>query len=87
MLENIPRLAVKHLAQHVERAEANSANLSGLDARKVHVGNAHLLRQLVEGNTAVGHDAIEPENDWHRSHLQRLVREFLQEDAIFEHER
>ncbi len=66
---------------------ANSANLSGLDARKVHVGNAHLLRQLVEGNTAVGHDAIEPENDWHRSHLQRLVREFLQEDAILKYER
>ena len=87
VFEDISRLAFKHLAQHVERAEANSANLSGLDARKVHVGNAHLLRQLVEGNTAVGHDAIEPENDWHRSHLQRLVRKFLQEDAIFENER
>lgn len=73
VLEDVPRLAFKHFAQHIERAEANSSDLTRLDAREVHVGNTHFVGKLVQGYMAICHDFVEMKNDRHRPHLQGFV--------------
>ena len=85
VFEDISRLAFEHLAQHVERAEANRPDFAGLDAREIDVGDSHLVSKLVQRDMPIRHDLVEMKNDWHRAHLQGFVRKLLQKYAVFEH--
>lgn len=87
VLEDVPRLAFEHFAQHVERAEADRSDFAGFDAREVHVGDPHFVGKIVQRDVPVRHDLVEMKNDWHRAHLQGFVRELLQKDTVFEYER
>ena len=66
VFEDISRLAFEHLAQHVERAEANRPDFAGLDAREIDVGDSHLVSKLVQRDMPIRHDLVEMKNDWHR---------------------
>ena len=85
VFEDISRLAIEHLAQHVERAEANRPDFAGLDAREIDVGDSHLVSKLVQRDMPIRHDLVKMKNDWHRAHLQGFVRKLLQKYAVFEH--
>ena len=66
VFEDISRLAFKHLAQHVERAETDCPDLAGLDAREIDVGDSHLISKLVQRDMPIRHDLVKMKNDWHR---------------------
>ena len=85
VFEDISRLAFEHLAQHVERAEANRPDFAGLDAREIDVGDSHLVSKLVQRDMPIRHDLVKMKNDRHRTHLQGFVRKLLQKYAVFEH--
>ena len=85
VFEDISRLAFEHLAQHVERAEANRPDFAGLDAREIDVGDSHLVSKLVQRDMPIRHDLVKMKNDRHRTHLQGFVRKLLQKYAAFEH--
>ena len=85
VFEDISRLAFEHLAQHVERAEANRPDFACLDAREIDVGDSHLVSKLVQRDMPIRHDLVKMKNDWHRAHLQGFVRKLLQKYAVFEH--
>ena len=46
VFEDISRLAFEHLAQHVERAEADGPDFAGFDAREIDVGDSHLVSEI-----------------------------------------
>ena len=85
VFEDISRLAFKHLAQHVERAETDGSDFACLDAREIDVGDSHLVSKLVQRDMPIRHDLVKMKNDWHRAHLQGFVRKLLQKYAGFEH--
>lgn len=87
VLEDVPRLTFEHFAQHIERAETDRPDFAGFDAREIHVGDPHFVSKIVQRDVPVRHDLVEMKNDWHRAHLDRVVREFLQKNAVFENER
>ena len=86
VLEYVAGLTFQNLTQHVERGEPDSANLARLDARQIHVGDPYLVSKVVQRNMAIRHDLVEVEDNRHATHLQRLVREFLKQNAVLEHE-
>ena len=85
VFEDISRLAFEHLAQHVECTETDCPDFAGFDAREIDVGDSHLVSKLVQRDMPIRHDLVEMKNDWHRTHLYRIVRKFLQENAVFEY--
>lgn len=86
VLENVPRLAFEHFAQHIERAEANGSDFTGFDAGEVHVSDPHFVSKIIQRDVPVRHDLVEMKNDWHRAHLDRVVGEFLQKDTVLKYE-
>lgn len=67
VFEDISRLAFEHLAQHVERAEADGPDFAGFDAREIDVGDSHLVSKLVQRDMPIRHDLVKMKNDWHRT--------------------
>lgn len=87
VLEDVPRLAFEHFAQHIERAETDRPDFAGFDAREIHIGDPHFVSKIVQRDMPICHNLVEMKNDWHRAHLDRVVGEFLQKDTVFEYKR
>ena len=75
VFEDISRLAFKHLAQHVERAETDGSDFACLDAREIDVGDSHLVSKLVQRDMPIRHDLVEMKNDWHRIRTYKVSSE------------
>ena len=63
--QDVPGLAVQGLAYGLQRGESDALDLAGLDLREVDVGYPHVLRELLQVHLAVGHDAVQAEDDRH----------------------
>lgn len=65
VLQDVAGLAVQGPAYPVQCGEPDGADLPRLDVREVHVGDPDLLRQLLQGDLAVGHHPVEAEHYGH----------------------
>src|SRR3569832_1632407 len=67
MLQDVARLAVQHLADAVERLEANALHLALFQQRQVGLGDTHLLRQVARLHLAGGQHDVEGDDNGHQT--------------------
>ena len=65
VLQQIPRLALQHLADGFQGGEAYGLGLPRLEDGEVGGGDAYPLGQLVQGHLAAGHHNIQIYDDGH----------------------
>ena len=58
VFQDVAWLAMKRLADPVERREADRRDLARFDVGEVDVGNPDFLRQLVERHFPIGHHPV-----------------------------
>ena len=86
VLQDVPRLAIQHVADGLQRRKADRADVTVLQLGQVDIRHTHPFAQLVERHLAVSHHPVKAENDWHNvTSLQRLVGEVLQLLAVLKH--
>jgi hypothetical protein len=62
-MQQVARLALKHLAQPRERGEADRARVVVLEDGQVGVRQADAAGELSQGHLALGQDLIQPDFD------------------------
>ncbi len=65
VLQNIAWLAVQHHADTLERVEANTADLAGLQQRYVGFRELNTCGKLAGAHLALGQHDIQVDDDWH----------------------
>ena len=76
--KQISGLTVQSLTDSAHSFKADALHFAGLEIRKVDVGHAELLRQLVQGHFPVGQHTVQPYDDLsHSSSLRDQVVVFL----------
>ncbi len=58
VLQDITRLAVKHIAYRIQRLKTNALHLARLEIREIDIAHSYSLSKLIEGYLAVGHHTV-----------------------------
>jgi hypothetical protein len=73
IFEQIARLTIEHGADPGERIESYASHLAGLEQRKVLLGDADMLSELLRPHLAFGEHHIEIDDYGHRSHNSSVI--------------